>query len=59
MSDDYSCDYCENAVEDLGLCLAHLNEELDFQLEHELDELEDPWPDFHDDLFGETGTEWR
>lgn len=46
MSDDTSCDYCENAVEDLGLCLAHLNEELDYQL----DEIEDPWPDFYDEV---------
>lgn len=53
MSDDITCDYCESAVEDLGLCLAHLNEELDFELEYAMANTEDMWPDFHDE-----GSSW-
>lgn len=40
------CSQCELAVEDLGLCFEHLNEELDRY--HET-ELHDAWPDFHDE----------
>jgi hypothetical protein len=42
--DDPHCERCELAVEDLGLCFPHLNEELDlFNAE------DDPWPDFEDE----------
>jgi hypothetical protein len=45
---DPHCEYldCELAVEDLGLCFRHLNEELD-HYNHD-----DPWPDFHDEELG-------
>jgi hypothetical protein len=40
-TDDPHCLFCDLAVEDLGLCFQHLNEELDlFNAE------DDPWPDF-------------
>ncbi len=55
MSDPH-CEYrdCELAVEDLGLCFEHLNDELDF-----FDAAYDPWPDFpaweRDELDNYTG----
>jgi hypothetical protein len=41
------CERCELAVEDLGLCFQHLNEELDL-----FNSEEDPWPDYDDELPG-------
>jgi hypothetical protein len=59
------CERCELAVEDLGLCFQHLNDELDAQDAWEdhwsdfHDEEEDPWPDFpaweRDELDNYTG----
>lgn len=44
--EEFHCSRCERAVEDLGLCFEHLNEELDIY------NARDPWPDFHDELPG-------
>lgn len=41
--EDPHCSRCELAVEDLGLCFEHLNEELDIY------NAPDPWPDFEDE----------
>ena len=39
--EDPHCSRCDLAVEDLGLCFEHLNEELDAY------NYDDPWPDFN------------